>query len=252
MVSIIEENKLYIFQKGFNYSQDGPGNRLVYHLSGCNLRCPWCSNPEGMSVTDTTDSVTADAIIKEALSARMILIDGGGVTFTGGEVTCQKDAILPLIKELQANGINTCIETNASLTGCEDLFSTVDYMIADFKSPSPEKAYEILGADIEVIKSNLMYRARTGKPLLVRIPLIRYFNCGKENARKFGEFFTELQQAATNDNVSFEILTYHEFGKEKYNKLGREYTVTDGYTIPEDIRLLAEEIKRRNLKLINT
>lgn len=39
-----------IFQKGFNYSQDGQGNRLIYHLQGCNMRCPWCSNPEGMSV----------------------------------------------------------------------------------------------------------------------------------------------------------------------------------------------------------
>ncbi len=23
-----------IFQKGFNFAQDGPGNRLVYHLQG--------------------------------------------------------------------------------------------------------------------------------------------------------------------------------------------------------------------------
>ena len=40
--------KLTLFQKGFNYSQDGPGNRLVYHLFGCNMRCPWCANPEGI------------------------------------------------------------------------------------------------------------------------------------------------------------------------------------------------------------
>ena len=41
--------QLNVFRKGFNTSQDGPGNRLVYHLQGCNMRCAWCSNPEGMA-----------------------------------------------------------------------------------------------------------------------------------------------------------------------------------------------------------
>ena len=41
------------FNRGFNYSQDGPGNRLVYHLQGCNLKCPWCANPEGIAAEGT-------------------------------------------------------------------------------------------------------------------------------------------------------------------------------------------------------
>lgn len=43
-----KDRDMRIFQKGFNYSQDGDGNRLVYHLQGCNMACPWCANPEGM------------------------------------------------------------------------------------------------------------------------------------------------------------------------------------------------------------
>ena len=45
--------QLNVFRKGFNYSQDGPGNRLVYHLQGCNMRCGWCSNPEGIALKGT-------------------------------------------------------------------------------------------------------------------------------------------------------------------------------------------------------
>ena len=245
-------DSIYIFQKGFNYSQYGPGNRLVYHLAGCNLKCPWCSNPEGLTLTDKAEKISLEDVVKEALSARMILIDGGGVTLTGGEITCQRNAVLKLIKELKKSNINTCIETNASLPDCDEILEAVDYMIADFKTPSPEKARDILGADIEIIKKNLILRARTGKPLLVRIPLIHYFNCSEEDAVGFGEFFSQLQSESKGNNISFEILTYHEFGKEKYDKLGLEYTVTDGYTTQEDVRILANEITKRKLKLINT
>ena len=56
----MQNSTIGIFQKGFNYSQDGPGNRLVYHLSGCNLKCPWCSNPEGMEITKNATILTAE------------------------------------------------------------------------------------------------------------------------------------------------------------------------------------------------
>lgn len=243
---------IFIFQKGFNYSQDGPGNRLVYHLGGCNLKCPWCSNPEGLEITKNSTKLTTDEIVKEAVSCKMIFIDGGGVTLTGGEVTCQKESVFNLIKTLKENNIHTCIETNASLYDCEDIFNEVDFMIADFKSPFKDKLKAFTGADIDVVKNNLIFRAKTNKPLLIRIPLINGFNNTDDDATAFGRFFEQLQKESKNENLFFEILTYHEYGKEKYEKSGKTYAFSDGFVSDDDVKALATEIKNRKLKLINT
>ena len=247
-----KENEIHIFQKGFNYSQDGPGNRLVYHLSGCNLKCPWCSNPEGLEAAEGSTRLTIEDIVNEAISCKMMFIDGGGVTLTGGEVTCQREAVKSLLNKLKENNIHTCIETNASVKNCESIFTCVDYMIADFKSPDKEILKNVTGADLDIIKENLLFRAKTGKPLLIRVPLINGFNNGEENANLFADFFELLQKESNNKNLFFEILTYHEYGKEKYQKLGKEYKVENGFVSPEDVKLLATKIKNKNLKLIHT
>lgn len=248
----MQNDILYIFQKGFNYSQDGPGNRLVYHLCGCNMKCPWCSNPEGLSLTEKAIPITIDELINEAVSSKMIFIDGGGVTFTGGEVTMQKESVTEAVRRLKENGISTCIETNASLPDCRELFTEIDYMIADFKSPDKEMLLEICGGHLSIIKKNLILRAKTGKHLLIRIPLVKFFNCGEENATGFAEFFKTLQEESQNSQLCFEILTYHEFGKEKYEKLNIKYGVTDGFVTDADVKLLTDALKNSGLKIINT
>ena len=37
-----------IFETAVGSSKDGPGLRYVIYFKGCNLNCPWCSNPEGI------------------------------------------------------------------------------------------------------------------------------------------------------------------------------------------------------------
>lgn len=205
-----------------------------------------------MEITKDATTLTVGSIVKEAISCKMMFIDGGGVTLTGGEITCRKDAVIRLLQQLKENGIHTCIETNASLRNCEEIFEAVDFMIADFKSPDAEKLKKITGADLETIKENLLFRAKTGKQLLVRIPLINGFNNGKENAALFADFFVELKNQSGNENLYFEILTYHEYGKEKYEKAGKEYKVENGFVTPEDVKILATAIRNKNLNLIHT
>ncbi len=114
-----------IFQKGFNYSQDGPGNRLVYHMQGCNFRCKWCSNPESMeNVCKTTVNYSPEEIADEAKRCKMMFFDGGGVTFTGGEPTVQFEELFNTLRILKENEIHTAIETNGSC-GQTDRAATV-------------------------------------------------------------------------------------------------------------------------------
>ena len=243
---------IYIFQKGFNYSQDGPGNRLVYHLSGCNMFCPWCSNPEGLKRKSNTQQYTIDEIFKEIISCRTMFFENGGVTFTGGEVSLQANAIQTLCQMLKKENISTCIETNASLNDTEKLIDIVDYMIADFKSPNKEVLKSVTGADIEIIKENLLKRALTKKYLLIRIPLINNFNTGEENAKAFAKFFKELTAKSNNDNMFIEILTYHEYGKDKYKNENLEYNFSDGFVTQSQVDILKTELEKNNLKIIKT
>ena len=74
--------RIEIFQKGFNYSQDGEGNRLVYHFCGCNMRCMWCANPEGFAekggvLSPNGSPYTPVSLAAEAISCKAMFFDGG-------------------------------------------------------------------------------------------------------------------------------------------------------------------------------
>ena len=118
-----------ILQKGFNYSQDGPGNRLVYHLQGCNFRCKWCSNPESIPpCSDKCKKQSVDEIVDEALRSRMMFFEGGGVTFTGGECTLQLPALIELFELLKKEGIKVIIQSVPPFDYPEDIIETWNYI----------------------------------------------------------------------------------------------------------------------------
>jgi pyruvate formate lyase activating enzyme len=40
---------MLLFSEGWSIGRDGTGQRLTLHLKGCNMRCAWCANPEGIA-----------------------------------------------------------------------------------------------------------------------------------------------------------------------------------------------------------
>ena len=240
---------LYLFQKGFHYNQDGPGNRLIYHLQGCNLRCPWCSNPEGLSFEGGTGHSVA-SLVDEVKRSRPMFFDGGGLTLTGGEVTCQADAALRLLRETHGMGVSTCIETNGISERLPEFFPFLDLLIMDVKHHDPETHRAVTGAPNGRTLANLACALQSGVKTLVRIPLIGTFNASKADARAFAAIFRSVKEYG---DLAVELLTYHEYGRTKYEKLGLPYTMgADAFVSADAFRRFSDILRDADIKLIKT
>ncbi len=232
-----------ILAKGFNYSQDGPGNRLVYHLQGCNFACRWCSNADSIPRENSAaKDVDADTVYDEIMRSRMMFFDGGGVTFTGGECTLQYEELLPLFRRLKDSGISVCIETNGSSPHLPELSEYVDWLIADLKTVDAGKHLRWTGHTNRETLSNIAYFLKTGKSIHIRIPLINGVNTDPY------EFIDFLQKYDTS-NADFEFLPYHEYGKDKW---GGKYEMKDAFITPETEKLFRETFEKNGLKTVRT
>lgn len=240
---------IHIFQKGFNYSQDGPGNRLVLHLQGCNLRCPWCSNPEGLPRTGGTAHSLED-LFQQVLSCQMMFFDGGGVTLTGGEVTMQFEAVKEFLIMLRTQNIHTALETNGLHPKLPELFPLVNYLIMDYKHHDPEKHRQVTGASNAMTHQNIAFALEAGMNPAIRIPLIGGFNASKEDAHRFADQFRELGLPGRG---TLELLPYHEYGKDKYRTCGLPYTMTEEAKItPEILGYFTDILTDAGITLIRT
>lgn len=239
--------QIRIFQKGFNYSQDGPGNRLVYHMQGCNMRCPWCANPEGLQASGGTVYDT-EQLLDEILRSRSMFFDGGGVTFTGGEPTLQFEALAALLKELKAHGIDTAIETNASHRRLPELFPYIDHLMMDFKQPFPERHKSITGVDGACVTENLRRACAEHPDVSIRIPFINGYNASEADMEGFAATLGEFVPPT----VGVEPLRYHEYGRNKWDQLGLPYTVENGYITDEQLRTFLQILRAHGIHTVRT
>jgi pyruvate formate lyase activating enzyme len=260
--------EIKIFQTGWNYSQDGPGNRLLYHFQGCNFTCPWCSNPEGcppegvlfirsellrpevcprgavsregldrricetcsgrecltvhrnQGIRFSCKSYSTEELIRQAVESKPLFFDGGGVTVTGGEATLQFRALKELLRGLKAEGIHTALETNGSHAGLCDLLPDLDLLILDLKHWDFEKARSVIGNRAAHVWDNLKKACESGTKVLARITVIPGFNDSEED---MVEFACRLHSYAGLENFRFELLYYHQYGREKWEAIGKDY-----------------------------
>lgn len=232
-----------ILHKGFNYSQDGPGNRLVYHLQGCNFACKWCSNADTIPLENSNASErSVNETFDEIMRSRMMFFDGGGVTFTGGEVCVQAEELTELLKLLKDNGIHTAIETNGSFLSLRNIAEYVDYLIVDMKHYDEAEHIRWVGASNKSVKDNIEYFLSQGRQLHIRIPVINGIN---DNPCGFVDYFKKLDTSA----AVFEFLAYHEYGKDKWKG---DYEIKNGFVNTQKIKEFKDLFEKSGMKTVET
>lgn len=107
---------------------------------GCNLRCPYCHNPELVTERLNKEDTLSTKYVLDFLRERKFFIDG--VVITGGEPLIQKD-IEEFIKEIKKIGLLVKLDTNGGYP--KKLYSLIkkkliDYIDMDIKYP--DKVYK--------------------------------------------------------------------------------------------------------------
>jgi pyruvate formate lyase activating enzyme len=120
---------------------DWPGKlAAIVFFQGCNLRCPWCQNvdgidPEGGKVTEVEGTVEHIKELKPVIDS---------IVLTGGEPLLQPETCTELLKAAEELGLNCAIETNATdPQALNRLLPHLDLIAIDVKAPlSDQGLYE--------------------------------------------------------------------------------------------------------------
>ena len=143
---------------------------------------------------------------------------GGGVTVSGGEPLLQWQFVLELLKKCKKIGLHTALDTSGYCRW-EDMRKVLEYVdliLFDVKHADSESLKETCGASNQLMLDNLKKASRMSK-IWLRVPLIPNFNDSESNIRAVAE----LAIGTKAEKVS--LLPYHEYGKHKYQRLGKKY-----------------------------
>ena len=211
---------------------DGPGIRTTVFFKGCNLRCPWCSNPENVNfeiekyISDNVEKnfgyeIELEELEKEILKDEIYFDKEGGITFSGGEPLLQFEKIEPLLKSLKEKHVNICVETALMVPEnfLEIALKYVDEFYVDIKILNEEICKKILNGNIDFYYKNLDKLFSTNKKVTFRLPMSEEYTITEDNIKKIIELLEKYRPKKV------ELFELHTLGEKKYKALNREMKV---------------------------
>ncbi|MBR4099869.1 MAG: glycyl-radical enzyme activating protein [Clostridia bacterium] len=159
--------------------------------------------------------ISAKGLAKEIIPTAQILGDGfGGFTFSGGEPLMQSDFLLELINELK--NYHLCIETCGFCDSntFKKVIEKLDFIIMDIKLADNGLHQKYTGVGNGQILENYEILRASGKPYIIRTPLISGITDTKENLDAIQKII---------DDSKWEKLPENTMAGAKYNMLGLEF-----------------------------
>jgi pyruvate formate lyase activating enzyme len=148
---------------------------------------------------------------------------GGGVTFSGGEPLSQPKFLVEVLKECKKLNIHTAIETCgfANKQVIKDVIEYTDLFLFDVKIINNVKHFKHTGKPNDIILSNLEFISKSGKKIILRVPLIQGINDDNDNM----EGILKLAKKLNINDINIE--PYHSLGEDKYSEFGMKPKIKD-------------------------
>ena len=219
---------------------DGPGIRYVLFLSGCQLRCSFCHNPDTWE--QGSQVITVDEVLADVQRYRNFYDkSGGGITVSGGEPLLQAEFVAELFRNCQEQGIHTLLDTSgcAQLESLRLVLPYTDQIQFSIKAVDPVLHKQLTAMGNKAIFTNLHYVAEQKIPLVIRYVVIPEVNDSSADLQQLADLVNSLLGKA-----SVELLGYHILGLEKWRQLGWYYRL-------EHIRAATEQDLERAKTILN-
>lgn len=201
---------------------DGPGNRTIFFLKGCPLRCSYCHNPDTQS-TDMLKAITPEEVLKISKKYKPYHGEEGGITFSGGEPLLQGEFLFESLKLLKENGFNTCVDTSGygDRRYYEKIFPLIDTLLLDVKAFDKDSFRRLTGANMITYEKFLNKLEENGfkGQIWIRHVMVPGFTDDKESMEKFIKIINPIKNLVER----IEILPYHIGGVNKYEEMKIPY-----------------------------
>ena len=212
---------------------DGPGLRFVVFLSGCQLRCLYCHNPDTWHMKDAKKMGVAHLLNEIMLYAHYLKRTGGGVTATGGEPLAQPEFVTALFQGCKAMGLHTALDTNGFLGehASDALLAATDLVLLDIKAWDASIYKSLTGAELAPTLRFAERLAEMGKPTWLRYVLVPGWTDNLEHITELAAYAAKLKIAKV------EVLPFHKMGEPKWEAMKLPYQLKD--TQPPSAELIA-------------